>query len=489
LSNPDGQADDLKSLAKGGRTNVAGFFVRLIARLPFLWVAAQWYGATQMGRLAVAIVVVEFAAQISTLGLKRGLALHMAGDGKENGAWDGTLVVLGATLIPTIGLMLFPQAMFPNSPIKPLDYLLPLTIPAIALSDVMIAALAFRGNINAGVLARAVIEPWTISLAAIALWWWVPSDGLLVSYALSMGAALLFSAIPFFRDFGLPKAWKPRPIELYALARLNAPLVAADAIEWGSRRLDVFILGFFVSPATIGIYWVAQQLASLPQKLKTSFDPVLVPAITRKLKEGDTAGVALQISQVGFWVIAAQLGVALALGIPGEALMAAIGPKRDFVGGNGALAFLLTAEVVAAAAVVSEAALIYIARHRNMALSLGMIGLQAALTIGLIMMLEVKGYPELWQAAAAAASLAVSLLAGSILKTRLAARLLAAPVSIWRWQLVPAALIAGLVGGVATSGPQWSELLIGIPAILGIYGWIIWRFAFRAEDRILFKKG
>jgi O-antigen/teichoic acid export membrane protein len=353
----------------------------------------------------------------------------------------------------------------------------------------MIAALAFRGNINAGVLARAVIEPWTISLAAIALWWWVPSDGLLVSYALSMGAALLFSAIPFFRDFGLPKAWKPRPIELYALARLNAPLVAADAIEWGSRRLDVFILGFFVSPATIGIYWVAQQLASLPQKLKTSFDPVLVPAITRKLKEGDTAGVALQISQVGFWVIAAQLGVALALGIPGEALMAAIGPKRDFVGGNGALAFLLTAEVVAAAAVVSEAALIYIARHRNMALSLGMIGLQAALTIGLIMMLEVKGYPELWQAAAAAASLAVSLLAGSILKTRLAARLLAAPVSIWRWQLVPAALIAGLVGGVATSGPQWSELLIGIPAILGIYGWIIWRFAFRAEDRILFKKG
>lgn len=484
-----GTPDDLQSLAKGGRTSVAGFFVRLIARLPFLWVAAQWYGATQMGRLAVAIVVVEFAAQISTLGLKRGLALHMAGDGKENGAWDGALVVLGATLIPTIALMLFPQAMFPNSVIKPLDYLLPIAIPAIALSDVMIAALAFRGKINAGVFARAVVEPWTISIAAIALWWWVPSDGLLVSYALSMGAALLFSAIPFFREFGLPRDWKPRPVALYALARLNAPLVAADAIEWGSRRLDVFLLGLFVSPATTGIYWVAQQIASLPQKLKTSFDPVLGPAITRKLKEGDRAGVAMQISQVGFWVIAAQLGVALALAIPGEALMAAIGPKRDFVGGNGALVFLLMAEVAAAVAVVSEAALIYIARHRNMILSLAMIGLQTVLTIGLILWLEARDFPELWQAAAAAASLAFSLLMASVLKSRLAARLLDAPVSVWRWQLVPAALLAGMVGGVATSGPQWSELALGIPAILGAYGWFIWRFAFKDGDRVLFKKG
>jgi O-antigen/teichoic acid export membrane protein len=328
-------SDDIAALAKGGRTNVGGFFIRLIARIPFLIIGSQWYGAEALGRLAYAIVVVEFAAQIATLGLKRGLALHLAGAGKENGAWDAILVVLGATLIPTVLLMIFPQVMFPNSQINRLDNLLPLAIPALALSDVMLAALAYRFDIASTVRARAIIEPWTISIVAFALAWNLPRDGLLVAYAASMVAALIASLIPFLRSYGLPKGWTPRGTELYALARRNTPLALADAIEWGSRRIDLAILGLFVSPATVGIYWVAQQVASLPQKLKTSFDPVLGPVITRKLEEGDRAAIAGQISQVGFWIIAAQAGVALALGIPGEALMGLIGPGRDFVGGNG----------------------------------------------------------------------------------------------------------------------------------------------------------
>ena len=76
-------SDDIAALAKGGRTNVGGFFIRLIARIPFLIIGSQWYGAEALGRLAYAIVIVEFAAQIATLGLKRGLALHLAGAGKR----------------------------------------------------------------------------------------------------------------------------------------------------------------------------------------------------------------------------------------------------------------------------------------------------------------------------------------------------------------------------------------------------------------------
>lgn len=481
--------DDLSQLAKGGRTNVLGFFFRLIARIPFLFIGAHWYGAEALGRLAYAIVIVEFAAQLSTLGLKRGLALHLSGAGKDNGAWDAVLVVLGATLIPTVLLMLMPQIMFPNSVIKPLDYLLPLIIPALALSDVMLAALAYRFDVKSTVRARAIIEPWTISMATIALWWWVPSDGLLVAYALSMAAALIASAIPFLKAYGLPKDWTPRGSELLALTRRNLPLAGADAIEWGSRRIDLLILGLFVSPAAVGIYWTAQQVASLPQKLKTSFDPVLGPVITRKLKENDMPAIARQISQVGFWIIAAQLGVALALGISGEALMGLIGPGRDFVGGNGALVLLLTAEVFAAAAVVSEAALVYAARLRNLAISVGMIVTQAVLTVGLILWVKASGYNELYQAAAPAFALAITLGIGSIIKLRLAAHVLDAPVSVWRPALPIAAGVSVLVGQIVIRGPEWAELSLGIPAILIAYGAVVWRFGFRDEDRKLFRRG
>lgn len=484
---PD-QRDDLHALAKGGRTNVAGFFVRLIARIPFLIIGGQWYGAEALGRLAYAIIVVEFAAQIATLGLKRGLALHLTGDGKENGAWDGLVVVLLATLPLTLLLMAVPQIMFPNSPINRLDNLLPLIIPALAASDLMLAALAYRFDVASTVRARAVIEPWTISIGAFAFAWSLPRDGLLVAYALSMGAAFIASLIPFLKSYGLPKNWTPKPRLLWALARRNAPLAAADAIEWGSRRLDLAILGLFVSPATVGIYWVAQQIASLPQKLKTSFDPVLGPVITRRLEEGDHAAVARQISQVGFWILAAQLGVALALGIPAQGILGLVGPDSGFVGGAAALGFLLLAEVLAALAVVSEAALVYIARHRNMLLSLGMIGVQSIFSVGLLLAMKAKGFGELSLAAGVAAGLCAALALGSLAKSWLARRLLNAPVSVWRWPLLIAATSAVAVGQIFIRLPEWVELSLGIPAILTAYCWAIWKWGFREEDRVLFRR-
>jgi O-antigen/teichoic acid export membrane protein len=480
--------DDIAALARGGRTNVAGFFIRLIARIPFLIIGGQWYGAEALGRLAYAIIVVEFAAQISTLGLKRGLALHLGGEGRENGAWDGLVVVVAATLIPTAGLMLFPQVMFPNSAIKPLDYFLPLIIPALAATEVMLAALAYRFNVRAAVTARAIVEPWTISIAAILLWWWVPSDGLLVAYALSIAAGLVAAAIPFLREIGLPRDWRPRAVELWALTRRNAPLAAADAIEWATRRLDLAILGLFASPATVGIYWVAQQIASLPQKLKTSFDPVLGPVITRKLEEKDRPAVARQISQVGFWILAAQAGVALALGIPSEAVLGLVGPDGGFVSGAAALVLLLIAEVAAALAVVSEAALVYIARHRNMMLSLATIALQAVLSVAILFWLQSRGYGEAWLAAGVAGALVIALAIGSLVKSLLAQRLLGAPVSVWRWPILIAAAAAVLAGQVFIRLPEWIELAAGVPAILGIYGWLIWTRGFKEDDRVLFRK-
>ena len=484
------QQADLQALAKGGRTNVIGFLIRLAARVPFLFIAGRIYGPEALGRMAYAVLVVEFAAQIATIGLKRGLALQLTNDPRGPGhvVWDALLLVFAISVPLTAALMLFPQAMFPNSEINGLELFLPLVVFAYAATEVMLAALAYRFNVGATVTARAIVEPWTISIAAFALSWWSLRDGLLIAYAISMFAAFLAALIPFIRTYEWPGSWRPRPAAIFALARRNTPLAAADAIEWGSRRIDLAILGLFVSPAAVGVYYVAQQLASLPQKLKTSFDPVLGPVITRNLESGNRPAVAAAISQVGFWILAAQAGIALALGIPGAAVMGLIGKAGVFVGGNGALAFLLIAEVLAATAVVSEAALVYIARHRNLMISLVALGLQAVLSFGFILWMLDRGYPELWIAAAPALALALSLGFSAIVKSNLAARLLQAPISLWRWPLLLAAAISAAIGGIATATPEWSELLIGVPAMLAVYCWVIWRFGFKPEDRKLFAK-
>jgi len=288
-----------------------------------------------------------------------------------------------------------------------------------------------------------------------------------------------------FRNYGLPKGWKPHPGTVMAVARRNIPLAAADAIEWGSRRLDIAILGWFVAPYYVGLYYVAQQVASMPQKLKTSFDPILAPVVTQKLADGDKAAVAKQVRQVGFWVIGAQGAVALALGIPGEGVMGLVG--AGFVAGTAALGFLLAAEVVAATAAVSEAALIYCARHRNMMISLAMIVVEAGLAAGLILLMRSWQWPLMWQATGPALALVLALGCASIVKSNLLARILGHRVSGWRWPLIWAAAAAMVVGQIVILLPEWAELLFGIPAILGAFGVVLWIKGFGPEDRELFK--
>ena len=486
-----GASDDIAALAKGGRTNLFGFALRLAARLPFLFIAGRFYGPELLGRFAYAVIVIELAAQLATLGMKRGLAQQLAKSDRPHVCivWDGLLAAFIASAVASTVLMIFPQAMFPAGDIYGADWLLPLVIFGIAGADVALAALAYRHDVASTVHVRAIVEPWTISIAAGILIFLSSRDGLIIAYVISVVAGLAMAFWRLYSSYGLPHGWKPNPTEMMSVARQNVPLAAADAIEWGSRRLDIAILGLFVAPYYVGVYYVAQQVASLPQKLKTSFDPILAPVITQKLAEGDRAAVARQVRQVGFWIIAAQAGIGLALGIPGEAVMGMVGP--EFIGGTAALAFLLAAEVIAATAAVSEAALVYVARHRNLLISLLMIGIQAVITVSFLLAMRALDWPQAYQAAGAAVALAPALGLASVLKARLLCRLLDAPVQGWRWSLIWAAAAAVAVGAGFTLLPQrfeWIELTIGIPAILLAFFFVVWKRGFTHEDRALFRK-
>ena len=483
--------EDIAVLARGGRTNFFGFVLRLVARLPFLFIAGQLYGPETLGRFAYAIIVIEFAAQLATLGLKRGLAQELTATDQPHVCvvWDSMLAAFIASALASTVLMIFPQAMFPNSEIHGADFLLPLVIFGIAGADVALAALAYQHNIAAAVRARAVVEPWTISIAAGALYFYSSRDGLIIAYVLSIVAGLIASLIPLLRAYGRPHGWTPHPGRALEVARQNIPLAGADAIEWGTRRLDVAILGLFVTPYYVGVYYVAQQIASLPQRMKTSFDPILAPVITERLAANDYAAVARQVRQVGFWIIAAQLGIAMALGLPGEALMSLVGAA--FAGGALALAFLLGAEVIAATAAVSEAALVYVARKRNLMISTLMALLQIVLTVVILSVIGALGLPDeqrqVYQSAGAAGALALALGLSSILKARLLKHLLGESVVGWRWSLGWAAAAALIVGLGVMLLPDWFQLTIGAPLILIAFGVMVWTRGFTAEDRVLFR--
>lgn len=485
----------MATLAKGGRTNTLGFILRLLGGIPFLFVGFRLYGVDEMGRFAAAFVVIEILALICSLGEKRGLAQRLTEGAEDhedtpaNLIFDGMLTSLVFSLAACALLVAFPVIIFPSGTNSEFDMWMIAAIPAFALTEILLAAQAYRYDIATTVRARAVVEPWTKSIL-VAAFFFIPAlagGGIALAFVAAIYAALLTAAWSFLKTYGLPKNWRPRPRYLMKMTARALPLVGADVIERGTRLLDVFLLGQFTSANTVGIYWFAKEIVSLPQKLKTSFEPILSPVITKNLKIGNMDAIASQVRQVGFWIIALQVGIALMLAIPGEAVMGLAGPA--IVGGTGALAILLAAEVIASMAVVSESVLVYIARKRNLAVSVGVITLQGALTVAFILLVQRLGYDEGFQAAGAAGALFVALAVSSLVKALVLKTLLKAPVSNWRWALVYAAAPAVVVGFIFTEfTPEWVELAIGGPAILFVYMWVIWKRGFTEADKVLFRK-
>ena len=487
----DSKATETAELARGGRTSFMGYVLRLAARFPFLFIAGRLepYGAEALGRFAYATMVVELVAMFATLGLRRGLAADMAQrsadasdesrPGKQAHAlYDALLVSIIAACIGAAILIAVPQIVFPASKITGLDRFFPLIIIAIVISDICLAGLAYRLDIAATVRARSLVEPWTLSIAALVLaFTWLKTDGLIIAYLLSMVAAAIASLWPALRSFGFIGGWRPHPGHLWQLARTNVPLAGADIAEWGARRIDIFILGRFATPEIVGIYYVAQQIASLPQRLKSSFDPILAPVLATNLAAGQFDKAAGHIRQISFWVGSAQLGVVLALGITGRASMGLFGP--EFAVGGLVLIGLLVAELLAAQAAVAESALIYVARHRNLMWSLAGISIQIALSLVLV---------PLYGGVGAAVGLAVSAAFQSVVKSRLLQRLLAHPVAGWRWVMLAAALPALGAGLLFLQTPEWAQLGLGLWIILGVFSGIIWRFGFKGADRLLFAR-
>ncbi|MGL6043720.1 MAG: lipopolysaccharide biosynthesis protein, partial [Sandaracinobacteroides sp.] len=421
---------------------------------------------------------VELVAALATLGLKRGLAGEMARKGRAQAdvLADSLLLGLLVAAFGTLLLWLLPGLMFPDVAADVRSRWFALVVPAIVIADVSLAGLAFRHRIGPAVRARSLIEPWVLTIAATALAFtaWKGS-GLLLAYAFSLLAAALASVLPAVREFGAPAGWRPSLKRMAGIAWRNLPLAGADLVEWGTRRLDLFILGRFASAEVVGLYYAAQQVASLAGKIRSSFDPILAPMLSTALKAGRPAEAAQHLNQVGFWVLSFQLPVVLALGLPAEGILGLFGPA--FAAGALVLVLLLLAELVAAGSSLSEMGLIFARPKTNLVVAALGLGLQAVLSL-----LLVPGFGG----AGAAGALLASLLVVALLRQAILGRALGSPVRFWRWSLLAAGALGFAFGYAARSLPELPQMLVTIPGVLLICAGALWRWGYRPADRALF---
>jgi O-antigen/teichoic acid export membrane protein len=469
------------TIVRGARTTFLGFVLRLGGRFPFLLIAGHFYGKEALGIFAYATAVVELVALVATLGLKRSLLMHLTKAADTHvAAAEGLCLAMLAALAGALLLMLLPDIAFPDVKVSQMVRLFPLVMLMIVLSDICLAALTHHHLMFPQVVARSIVEPWVLTLTAGALAFTsLKHEALFIAYGLAMLVAALVSLYYFSRRFHLRALFALRPNKMIALAKQSAPIWLADIVEVSQRRVDVLILGQLSNPATVGLYYAGQQVATLVSRMRGSFEPILTPVMAKLSAAQDRALAAQQLDQVRFWLFCAQLAVLLALSLYAKSIMTMIGP--DFASGATIMILLLVAELFWGVLGIAELPLLFARAKTNVII--GMIAI--AIEIGAALVL----IPRLSGTGAAIALCAAFLVAGTI-KTILVAKLLdAAPH--------PARLLWPLLfGGIAVGPSYWLagqiafplSMLAGIPLFLLIYGLLLWYLAFSEADRLLFRK-
>jgi O-antigen/teichoic acid export membrane protein len=469
------------TIVRGARTTFLGFVLRLGGRFPFLLIAGHFYGKEALGIFAYATAVVELVALIATFGLKRSLLLHLARTtDTHRAAAEGLCLALLAALSGALLLMLLPGIAFPDVKVSLTLRLFPLVMLAIVLSDVCLAALTHHHLMFPQVVARSIVEPWVLTLTAGALAFTsMKHEALFIAYALAITVAAVVSLTYFSKRFHMRALLHIRFADLIILAKQSAAIWLADIVEVAQRRVDVLILGQLTNPATVGLYYAGQQVATLVSRMRGSFEPILTPVMAKLSAAQDRAVAAHQLDQVRFWLFCAQLAVMLALSLYAKSIMTMIGP--DFGSGATIMILLLLAELFWGVLGIAELPLLFARAKTNVIIGIVAIGIEIVAAFLLI--------PRLSGTGAAIALCAAFLVAGTI-KTLLVSKLLdAAPH--------PARLLWPMVFGAMAVGPSYwlaghiafpLSMLAGIPLFLGLYGLLLWHLAFTEADRLLFRK-
>ncbi|MHB1206607.1 MAG: lipopolysaccharide biosynthesis protein [Rhodospirillaceae bacterium] len=286
---------DRRYINRGTWIYLTGLLVRLGARIPLLLIAGRAYGPALYGEFMIAAGLAETVAAVATLGFKRTLFGFMNEAGPGQG---GTAVRHGLAIGVALGGVLSAILMFLAPTLAPLFgvpeaahkiAVFAWIVPVIVATDILLTATFFNRRLRYDVWARCVAEPGTQTVVAGAFYLaGLTQVGLLASYGAALTAACLTALWGYSEQFGLKSLWGRFDTALAVnMTRRSASTGAFDILTMLMSRIDMFVVGHFFSAEGVGLYGMAQQFLTLPDKIGKSFAPVVMPVLSQALHEGD----------------------------------------------------------------------------------------------------------------------------------------------------------------------------------------------------------
>lgn len=160
--------------------------------------------------------------------------------------------------------------------------------------------------------------------------------------AFGFGLLLLFSRTSFRPTFG--GSSKDELVEFY---NFSAPLTLTQAGSVLQSRVDILMVGFFLSGSAVGIYNVAAVLSRFLTMPLTGFSKLFPPIASGLYARGEIAELESVYSQITRWSFTLSLLPSIAMVIYADEALSIFG--EEFVAGSGVLILFVVGQLTNAA--------------------------------------------------------------------------------------------------------------------------------------------
>jgi O-antigen/teichoic acid export membrane protein len=478
---------DTRDLARGAGVNYLGSIARIAPRAFFLVLAGRLYGQEGFGAYTFGITVVETAAAIALFGMKRSLFRFMSeatarGETVHRSIANGIAFAVSAgfalTLLVAFGGGALAQAFGLSSAVRPL-LVLTLAIPMIVTSDILLVAIRYTRQMRWEVYARSLIEPILLTASLIVVYFaGIREMGLAVAYVMSLLGAAVASILFFVRVFSLPTCLRVelRWSEIRQLASFTGPTAGYEFFLMLADKADIFLVSYFGSVGTVGIYGMARQFSTITKKLRAGFDRILPPVFSESVAANDLARGNQQLAMVARWIMTAELLVVLLFVFFGEAILGFV--DAGFVAAAGVVVLLMIGDAFNGSLGVSELPFVYLRPAANIPFGAAMLIVTTGLGAFLIRDFGAEG-----------AAMAVLVTAVVVNVARMSASRWMFGLSVVQPNLlkpIGAALITGgVVWGflVVAGGMPVIGRLVALPLLLATYLGVLYSLGLEPEDR------
>jgi len=474
-------------IARGGALNMAGALFSQIAFFAITVILARTLGRAAVGLYSQGFAFLALLGLLSLGGFRGGLtrfvAMHLA-DG-DRALLRGTvrlglgLSTLAAVAAGSVLAMAAPwlahHAFDDAALVTPLRFVAAI-LPMSVFTDAALSATQGFRTMKPYAYIGLMLEPFLrVTLTIVAL---VTAGGLaevMLALLVSNALAAVAAAVALRRLMGTATG-APR-YEIRSLFSFSGVSWMASLASTGLIWADTILLGIFRSSADVGVYQVATRMVLLATFVMLPINASLAPHIADLHRRGDTGGLKRAYVAATGWILRLSLPAFMVCLVFPRQLLSIFG--RRFEVGVAVTVILACGKLVDSA--TGPCGLMLNMSGRP---GLSLLDNGVALLLNVILnLLLIPAYGIVGSAAAWAVSLGVVNVARVVQVERVMDML---PFDASAGKALGAAVAAAGVGVALSSQFEgFTGLLVGAPAMFGVYGAVVLALGVSAEDRLV----